>query len=352
MPVLPIRRIGDPVLHFNCIDVRPNDLRYIQMMKYKKLFKKLHPKINFAAILPNQLRFYFAMHRHHDQKNKKRCVPPSNIITSVSEINEAMHATLNQFRKENGFGRAIAANQIGCPLNMIALNVPGIDIRTGQVSSNKPEGKSNNNNKKSKTPSRIIASSLPSSITLCNPQVTWVSNNHIREVWDDCFSFPDIMVRVRRFNNISVQFDPAPAPGQTLPASFLSTTTAKTGKGKAKSNGNKARCKKVVKYDESKIVEHILASSRDENESAPIFPTMKWECLDPNISELLQHETDHLMGMTSFDRFAIDSMRGAPDTKGDGKRSMHDISHPFVMHREEYLKQRDFYDSICKEWKY
>jgi peptide deformylase len=75
-----------------------------------------------------------------------------------SEIS-ALHATLDAFRMNKGFGRAIAAPQVGIMKRMIAMNL-GAD---------------------------------PS--TLINPKITWSSGEEF-EVWDDCLSIPDPIVRV------------------------------------------------------------------------------------------------------------------------------------------------------------
>lgn len=80
-----------------------------------------------------------------------------------------LHATLDQFRRGHGYGRAIAAPQVGIGKRLIAMN-----LGTGPLA-------------------------------LLNPEITWRSTN-LFEVWDDCLSIPDRIVRVRRHRSISVRF--------------------------------------------------------------------------------------------------------------------------------------------------
>jgi peptide deformylase len=115
--------------------------------------------------------------------------------------------TLGDFRQRKGFGRAIAAPQIGVSRCVIFVNV-------GQP------------------------------MPMINPMITHVSEE-MMELWDDCFSFPDLMVRVRRHQEISVTY-----------------------------------------RDEHGRLQMLNASG--------------------DLSELLQHEIDHLDGILAVDR-AIDA---------------------------------------------
>jgi peptide deformylase len=126
-------------------------------------------------------------------------------------------ATLAAFRRRHGFGRALAAPQVGIPLRLIA-----IDLGAG--------------------PFAVI-----------NPQIRWRSEETF-ELWDDCFSVPDKIVRVRRHRSISLE-------------------------------------------------------CRDEQ-----FRTRRWERLPPDLSELLQHEIDHLDGILMTDRaVSADAVRPATE---------------------------------------
>ena len=115
--------------------------------------------------------------------------------------------TLADFRSRHGFGRGIAAPQIGMTKKIIFVNADY-------------------------------------SGPLINPSIVKRSREKFR-LWDDCFSFPDILVHVERNYSIEVSF------------------TDEQGK------------KKAIKADGA-------------------------------FSELLQHEIDHLNGVLAVDR-AIDS---------------------------------------------
>lgn len=113
--------------------------------------------------------------------------------------------TLAEFRKKHGFGRAIAAPQIGIARRFIAMNL-------GQ-----------------------------GAFTLINPRITWRSEEKFT-MWDDCMCFPTLFVRVERHASISLKFTD----------------------------------------EEGRLV--------------------RWEDCDRAVSELLQHEIDHLDGILAVDR--------------------------------------------------
>lgn len=115
--------------------------------------------------------------------------------------------TLSSFRSRHGFGRGIAAPQIGVSHRVIFVNAD----YTGP---------------------------------LINPIIVKRSRKKFR-LWDDCFSFPDILVHVERNYSIEVAFVDEQGKKKQLPA-------------------------------------------------------------EGSFSELLQHEIDHLNGVLSVDR-AIDS---------------------------------------------
>jgi peptide deformylase len=77
--------------------------------------------------------------------------------------------TLEAFRERFGFGRAIAAPQIGVPKRFVAANL-------GQ-----------------------------GPLLLVNPSVTWRSDE-IFTMWDDCMCFPDLLVRLRRHRGVSIEY--------------------------------------------------------------------------------------------------------------------------------------------------
>jgi peptide deformylase len=78
-------------------------------------------------------------------------------------------ATLRHFRRAHGFGRAIAAPQIGVARRLIAL-----DLGDGPF-------------------------------CVVNPEVTWRSESTFT-MWDDCMSFPDLLVRLRRHDSLSLRY--------------------------------------------------------------------------------------------------------------------------------------------------
>jgi peptide deformylase len=116
-----------------------------------------------------------------------------------------LHATLAAFRRANGFGRAISAPQIGVSQRFIAMNLGA------------------------------------GPLVLINPEIVWTSPETFT-MWDDCMSFPSLLVRVRRYQSISVHF--------------------------LDGHGN----------------------------------PQEWLRLDQATSELLQHEIDHLDGILAVDR--------------------------------------------------
>lgn len=76
--------------------------------------------------------------------------------------------TMRDFRARYGAGRAIAAPQIAEPLRLVYMD-------TGEP------------------------------VVLVNPVVTGRSDETI-ELWDDCMSFPELLVRVRRNRSIAVRY--------------------------------------------------------------------------------------------------------------------------------------------------
>ena len=93
-------------------------------------------------------------------------VDPGSV--EVRDIVGDLAATLADFRERKGFGRAIAAPQIGKSSRIVFLNV------------GEPR-------------------------PLLNPTIVARSDEQM-ELWDDCFSFPDLLVRVRRSVEITVRY--------------------------------------------------------------------------------------------------------------------------------------------------
>ncbi len=113
---------------------------------------------------------------------------PSAVIAEVhSSATQALVAdladTLADFRLRNSFGRAIAAPQIGARQRMIFVNMQdGSDP-----------------------------------FALINPQIVSVSPE-LFELWDDCFSLPNLMVRVSRHVSIDIAFTDQHGAAHTLTA--------------------------------------------------------------------------------------------------------------------------------------
>jgi peptide deformylase len=118
---------------------------------------------------------------------------------------DTLAATLDAFRKTHGFGRAISAPQIGIARRLIAVNL----------------GRS--------------------TFFIVNPVIAWRSAETFT-MWDDCMSFPDLLVRVARHESISLDY----------------------------------------------VDERGAAKS--------------WKEMDRAAAELLQHEIDHLDGILAVDR--------------------------------------------------
>ena len=136
-------------------------------------------------------------------------------ITDISSSETAalirdLNDTLASFREATGYGRGIAAPQIGSPRRIIFIRM-------------QPTGLAG---------------------PLINPEIVWASSHKI-ELWDDCFSFPDLMVRVARAAQIRVEY-------------------------------------------------------RDERGANQIIEA------EGDLSELLQHEIDHLDGILAVDRAVSD----------------------------------------------
>ena len=111
---------------------------------------------------------------------------PSSPVEDVLESSVArtildLSSTLSDFKNHFGFGRAIAAPQIG--------------VR-----------------------SRIIFMNAGSPTAIINPRITSRSTE-MMELWDDCFSFPNLMVRVRRNAQIVVEYTDEHGDGKRIDVS-------------------------------------------------------------------------------------------------------------------------------------
>jgi peptide deformylase len=106
-------------------------------------------------------------------------VPAAGMATVVQDLAD----TLAVFRERHGFGRGIAAPQIGVSARIIFIRM-------------RPFGFAG---------------------ALINPRVEWESPDRFH-LWDDCFSLPNLMVRVERARKVRVRYLDEQAQGQVLEA--------------------------------------------------------------------------------------------------------------------------------------
>src|SRR5215475_8619114 len=91
--------------------------------------------------------------------------------TEIRSLARDLCDTLASFRETTGYGRGIAAPQIGVLSRMIFIRMQPVGFCG----------------------------------PLINPEIIWSSDARM-ELWDDCFSFPDLMVRVSRAAQIKVGY--------------------------------------------------------------------------------------------------------------------------------------------------
>jgi peptide deformylase len=141
-----------------------------------------------------------------DPRLRGICAPIEDFDSPEFRANgQRLLRALEQFRAEYGFGRAISAPQIGIPRRMIAMNL-------------------------GKGPFLLV-----------NPELSGKSPERFT-LWDDCMSFPWLMVRLERHLHVDLTY----------------------------SNEKGSR--------------------------------QHWDSVEQAVSELLQHEVDHLDGVLAVDR--------------------------------------------------
>lgn len=114
----------------------------------------------------------------------RKCTPVRELGSpAVRQAVRDLRDTLADFRKKNGFGRGIAAPQIGILKRIIYIHFPqeGIDG------------------------------------AFINPRIVRKSKKKIR-LWDDCFSFPGLLVRVERAREIAVEYMDVTGKRRTITA--------------------------------------------------------------------------------------------------------------------------------------
>jgi peptide deformylase len=87
----------------------------------------------------------------------------------AAEVFQDLRDTLHQFQRTHGFGRGISAVQIGQPKRLIYIELDG------------------------------------RAYCLRNPEYEWQSEERF-QFWDDCFSFPELLVRLERRVEVRVRY--------------------------------------------------------------------------------------------------------------------------------------------------
>eukprot|EP00050_Salpingoeca_kvevrii_P008086 m.300581 g.300581 ORF g.300581 m.300581 type:complete len:210 (-) comp14498_c0_seq1:23-652(-) len=113
---------------------------------------------------------------------RQTAAPVGAAVAAVAEDAQRLLAALAAFRATHGFGRAIAAPQIGVSRRMVACDL-------SDRAAESPEG----------------LRSLKQPFVMYDPEITWRSSSTFT-LWDDCMSFPDLLVRVQRSSSISIAF--------------------------------------------------------------------------------------------------------------------------------------------------
>ena len=99
----------------------------------------------------------------------------------AQSIGDDLRDTIRAFRERHGWGRAIAAPQIGVQR-------------------------------------QIVYTEFDEPRILINPVISGLSDADMIELWDDCMSFPDLLVKVRRHRSCRVAYRDERWRGQTIAA--------------------------------------------------------------------------------------------------------------------------------------
>ena len=89
-------------------------------------------------------------------------------LSLVSEWVADLHNVMQEIRSKYNFGRAIAAPQLGIMKRLIYMNI------------DKP-------------------------VVFINPELTYLSDE-LFELWDDCMSFPNLLVKVKRHKSLIIKY--------------------------------------------------------------------------------------------------------------------------------------------------
>ena len=89
-------------------------------------------------------------------------------LSLVSEWVADLHNVMQEIRSKYNFGRAIAAPQLGIMKRLIYMNI------------DRP-------------------------VVFINPELTYLSDE-LFELWDDCMSFPNLLVKVKRHKSLTIKY--------------------------------------------------------------------------------------------------------------------------------------------------
>lgn len=89
-------------------------------------------------------------------------------LKEIKKVIEDLHDTLMDFRERYKAGRAIAAPQIGYFKRIIYMNID-------------------------------------KAVALINPKIEYI-DDEMMEVWDDCMSFPELLVKVKRHKKCKIHY--------------------------------------------------------------------------------------------------------------------------------------------------
>jgi peptide deformylase len=107
---------------------------------------------------------------------------PVETPAAALTVLDDMRDTLHEFQRTHGFGRGISAIQIGVPSRVIYMEFEGVPY------------------------------------SLVNPEFEWLSDEKFC-LWDDCFSFPDLLVWLERSLALRLRYTDEHGSAQTVQAS-------------------------------------------------------------------------------------------------------------------------------------
>lgn len=104
-------------------------------------------------------------------------IDPAEAASVLADLADTLH----EFQRTHGFGRGISAVQIGVPLRAVYIEIDG------------------------------------QSYSLLNPRFVAVSDTTFT-MWDDCFSFPGLLVRLERADAVTLAYEDENGRPQQLKA--------------------------------------------------------------------------------------------------------------------------------------